>query len=108
MNVYNPWTEEQQAEAKRMHDKGMSSREIGEKIGKTKSAVRRWFYYRRNQQTQRLRGLNLPYYARPVIPQEVLDDRDRRNAEAMTLNMLLLGDPVPSQSMLDFKRRIGT
>ena len=93
------WTKEQKETSLRLRDEGIKIEEIATHVGKTYAAVKRFFYYQGIQKSN-IRGLNLQLYSRPEIPQSVLDDRDRRNAEAMTLHMLLLGDPVPCQSAL--------
>ena len=106
MNQYNPWSPQAQSMCLQMNRSGANSRMIADRIGKSPGAVRRWLYNRRIANGDKIasyggqRMLGLPQYTKPDVPQSVLDDRDRRYAEVMTLNMLLLGDPVPQQSAL--------
>lgn len=104
-------TPEQITQAKRWHAAGRNYAWMTEQLGCTADTIRRaldpeWTEKRNagvraNRAARRGDKPESGRELRPIIPADVLFDRERRRSANPTPNMSILGDPLPGRSALD-------
>lgn len=90
-----PWTEEEKIIAIRMKRNKRTYAEIREKLPRRTNQAIRGLFARGGWHPPR--G---PVSASKIVPEKVLQDRDRRLNEPRDLTAILMGDPPRSQSAL--------
>lgn len=94
------WTPEEEATIKLLIDEGRKPRQIALHMGRDLQVI----YSKLQQMRHPGRAIHIERDPRVFVPQDCLDDRDRRRRADRDLTAEFFGDPAPGQSALDKKQ----
>jgi hypothetical protein len=96
------WTDEEIKLGRQLLAAKAKDSEFRSRLGRSKVAAQTRILY---NATSVERYLLTELYPRPVVPDELLEDRDRRAAAPLSLTAWLCGDPPSGYSALDRRQR---
>ena len=101
-NPRKPWTVEELELARQMLAARAKDSEFRSRLGRSMKAAKTRILY---DASSAERYLMADLYPRPLVPDELLEDRDRRASARLSLTARFCGDPPPGYSALDQRQR---